>query len=155
MIVDISNLVNNYERQVSKLMDHKRTQVPLHVLHAVLALNSEAGELANAYIRHLGYNEMLDIDNVYEELGDLLFFITYLANYYGGSLDRLIVANSAKLKKRYPHGYWTPKAAKERADKASAGGESSPEPASDLDHLMSFVISDLFPSIRREIENGK
>jgi len=106
-----------YHKFVDKLMSHERSKEELRILHSILAINSEAGELANAYIKKLGYNQRLDLKNVEEELGDILFFIQDLCSCYGWSIGGLIARNMDKLEKRYPGGVWTPKAAKQRADK--------------------------------------
>jgi len=107
----------NYAKFVDKLMDHERLIVDPRVIHDILAINSEAGELANAYIKNVGYGQPLDKENVKEELGDLLFFIQDLCNIYGWTILQLIAENITKLEERYPDGEWTPKAAKDRADK--------------------------------------
>ena len=144
-----------YRKQVTDLMDHSRSGEALDIIHAVLGLNSEAGELANAYIRSIGYNEILDRENVLEELGDILFFVTFLADLYGEDLCDIMVRNSKKLQKRYPSGKWTFKAAKERADKASAETkESVAETNDESTGTWHFVISDPFPAFRKENTSG-
>ena len=110
-----------YEKFVDKLMTHERHPVTnpsyQRALHSALALNSEAGELANAYIKNFGYNQQLNVANVKEELGDLLFFIQDMCNLYGWSIPELIKGNHEKLLLRYPEGKWNKEAAKKRADK--------------------------------------
>jgi NTP pyrophosphatase (non-canonical NTP hydrolase) len=109
--------MKDYADFVDKLMTHGRVVPDARVMHNILAINSEAGELADAYVRQVGYTELLDQDNVKEELGDILFFVQDLCNIYGWTMGGVIAGNMNKLEKRYPNGEWTPKAAKERADK--------------------------------------
>ena len=86
------------------------------MLHMAVGISGEAGELLDAIKKVWVYNKTLDIENVREELGDLLFYIQGMANLIGTDLEELIKGNVEKLKKRYPTGY-TDAAAQARADK--------------------------------------
>lgn len=86
------------------------------MLHMAVGISGEAGELLDAIKKVWVYNKTLDIENVREELGDLLFYIQGMANLIGTDLEELIKGNMEKLKKRYPTGY-TDAAAQARADK--------------------------------------
>jgi len=47
-----------------------------NVNHALLGLLDEAGELASAFKKEVGYGKELDLINVKEEIGDGIFFLT-------------------------------------------------------------------------------
>jgi NTP pyrophosphatase (non-canonical NTP hydrolase) len=49
-----------------------------NINHATLGLFDEAGELAKQYKSNLAYDTPLDVTNVKEELGDLMYFIARL-----------------------------------------------------------------------------
>ena len=77
---------------------------------ATLGLAGEAGEVAEKVKKHLrgdeAHNPLEHADilarnnEVIKELGDVLFYLTWLANYHGFTLDGVIAANILKLTKR-------------------------------------------------------
>ncbi len=85
--------------------------------HATLGVTSEAGELATAVKKAWIYGSELDKENVLEEVGDSLFYLTALLHECGSCLQDAIDHNMAKLAKRYPEGF-SEAAALARADKA-------------------------------------
>jgi NTP pyrophosphatase (non-canonical NTP hydrolase) len=46
-----------------------------NVAHLTLGIQSEIGELADQFKKNIGYNKELNVINIKEELGDMLFFI--------------------------------------------------------------------------------
>lgn len=82
------------------------TDLKLHEIinHAVLGMNSEAGEIAGIYQK--GYQgHIIDVNHVKKELGDLLWFIAEWCSAYNISLEDVAWGNIEKLKKRYPDGF--------------------------------------------------
>lgn len=86
-------------------------------LHAAVGVAGESGELLDAIKKTWIYNKPLDVENVLEECGDLLFYIQALLMQYGFTMGDAAQHNYAKLAKRYPAGTYTDQAAQERADK--------------------------------------
>lgn len=80
------------------------------ILHAVLGIVSEGGEIADAVKKHIAYGKELDRANMLEEVGDLVHFVTMLCSAMGFTLDQVMEANVKKLKIRYPEGFSTEKA---------------------------------------------
>lgn len=78
---------------------------PIQVLHSVTGLAGEVGELAGAVERWLWYNQQLDVANIKEELGDCFWYIAELCNALGFSMEQVMEANIAKLRKRFPDKY--------------------------------------------------
>lgn len=74
--------------------------------HAALGLAGEAGEVCDI-IKKSQYDKAgpIDIPHLIEELGDTLWYLTFLAGVYGYSLDELASLNIEKLKKRRPDVY--------------------------------------------------
>jgi NTP pyrophosphatase (non-canonical NTP hydrolase) len=74
------------------------------VLHAAMGISTESGELLDAVKKHLIYDEELDLPNVKEELGDLMWYIAILLRELGGDgvLEEVMRVNIEKLKARYP-----------------------------------------------------
>ena len=88
-----------------------------HLLHMAVGVSGEAGELLDAIKKHCVYQKQIDIKNVVEEAGDILFYLTGLLNDLNISLEDCIKANMEKLSKRYPAGRYSNDAAIARADK--------------------------------------
>lgn len=51
----------------------------LNILHGLTGVFTELGELADAYKRHVYYGTPLDIVNVTEEVGDILWYVAILS----------------------------------------------------------------------------
>lgn len=83
-----------------------RTASPLpfreSLLHATLGLTAEAGEVAGNIKRHIAYGKDIDRANLIEEAGDILWFVTLLADTLGVSLEQIAASNIAKLAARFP-----------------------------------------------------
>lgn len=88
------------------------------VLISALKLNSESGELADALVKHLAYGQTLDVENIVEECGDLLWYIADILTALDYDISEVMVKNIDKLRIRYPEKF-TEKDAVERKDKTS------------------------------------
>ena len=88
----------------------------LRLLHAQIGLSGEVGELADAIKKHVMYDKPLDVENLKEECGDVLWYMAILLDEIGSSFSEVMAHNDTKLKKRYPNGY-TDKNASLRLDK--------------------------------------
>jgi len=87
-----------------------------HRLHMAVGISGEAGELLDTIKKATIYRKPLDIANVREECGDLLFYIVGILDSIDTELDSVITENMAKLSTRYGKAY-SNAAAIERADK--------------------------------------
>lgn len=87
-------------------------------LHAILGVCGEAGELADAIKRDKVYNKPVDLANIKEELGDLMFYIHATMNLYGIKEQEVLQLNALKLATRYAGLRYSDEAAQNRADKA-------------------------------------
>lgn len=90
--------------QVVALRTAKPLDFQMNLLHSSLGLASEAGEVASAIKAHVIYGKELDVVNIIEEAGDLLWFLMLLARTMGWTLEDIAAANIAKLSTRYPRG---------------------------------------------------
>lgn len=84
--------------------------------HAILGLSSEIGELADAVKKYVIYEKEIDSENIIEEVGDILWYLSIVCNTMNFSMEEAAQANIEKLKKRYPDRY-TNQDALERKDK--------------------------------------
>ena len=86
------------------------------LVHAIMGLSGEVGELLNPIKNVLVPNKELDMDNIVEELGDIEFYLEMLRQELDLTREFILVKNISKLEKRYPTKY-TDKDALERKDK--------------------------------------
>lgn len=87
------------------------------LVHATMGISGEAGELLDAVKKHWAYDKKLDIENVLEECGDLLFYIKALLFQFGFTVTDAEAFNHSKLSKRYSSGTFSTTEAQTRADK--------------------------------------
>jgi NTP pyrophosphatase (non-canonical NTP hydrolase) len=107
-----------------------------HRLHMAVGISGEAGELLDAVKKATIYRKPLDIANIREECGDLLFYIAGMLDSIGATLDDVAAENVAKLSIRYGKSY-SNEAAIQRADK-DHGSEvkTEKEPDDDFNEIV-------------------
>lgn len=88
--------------EITKRLNNKGT---IRLLHASMGLATESGEFVDQLKRHVFYNKPLDLKNLKEEAGDLLWYLAIALDEIGLSFDEVMEANIAKLKARYPKGF--------------------------------------------------
>ena len=86
--------------------------------HMATGIGGEAGEIEDVIKKHVIYQKPLDVENVKEELGDLLFYMSNLMQSVGLSFKDVLQHNIDKLSIRYSSGKYSNQQAQERADKA-------------------------------------
>jgi NTP pyrophosphatase (non-canonical NTP hydrolase) len=89
-----------------------------HIMHMVIGVSGEAGELLDAIKKKVIYRKPLDRDNVVEELGDLEFYLEGIRQGLGITREECLTANIAKLQKRYKGLKYSDQSAQDRADKS-------------------------------------
>lgn len=87
-------------------------------LHAILGMSGEVGELVDGFKKHLIYGKQVDMANLIEEAGDVLWYMALLFRSIGVSFESVMEMNIEKLKLRYPDKY-TDAHAIARADKGA------------------------------------
>ena len=70
----------------------------------VLGLCEEAGEVAGKIKKRIRDDTKVSPEDILLELGDVLFYTTALANYYGFNLTTTIISNMHKLDGREARG---------------------------------------------------
>ena len=89
-----------------------------HLLHMVVGISGEAGELLDAVKKWAIYNKPLDRENILEELGDIEFYLEGFRQAIGATRETILNNNIAKLSDRYSSGSYSDDQAINRADKA-------------------------------------
>ena len=66
-----------------------------------LGVGGEAGEVMEIIKKGFRPDKEVDVDHLEEELGDVLWYVATLADFYGLSLQDIALKNIEKLKARY------------------------------------------------------
>jgi NTP pyrophosphatase (non-canonical NTP hydrolase) len=109
-------LVKALVKSGQKIID-ELSPTKAHLLHMVVGISGEAGELLDAVKRVTIYNKAPDIENIIEELGDLEFYIQGLRAELGITREETLQANIVKLSRRYETLTYSNQSAQERKDK--------------------------------------
>ena len=123
--------VNDYQRlamrtkcdQIEALyrISNKENHTPgvslIQLNQAALGLAGDAGELCNAVARCVYYGKELDLTNVKEEVGDVLWWIAEACDAIGVSMEDMMEANIRKLQVRYPDKFTEELAAEENRNR--------------------------------------
>lgn len=76
-----------------------------HITNAALGLTGEAGEVAEIVKKAMFQGHCLNQDKIAEELGDVMFYVAYMADTIGMTLDQIMSQNVTKRRNRYPDGF--------------------------------------------------
>lgn len=92
---------DNYSQWVEgKIM----TEGDTRLIENTLGLIGESGEIAEKIKKLLRDNTKVEAQDIIKELGDVAFYLTALANYFGSSLDEVLELNMIKLNDRQERG---------------------------------------------------
>ncbi|MDO8524713.1 MAG: nucleoside triphosphate pyrophosphohydrolase family protein [bacterium] len=69
-----------------------------------LGVAGEAGDIAGCIKKTVGHKND-QTAGIKENLGDTLWYIAMICNFYGWDLQEVIEGNIEKVKKRYPNGF--------------------------------------------------
>lgn len=72
---------------------------------AALGLAGETGEVIDQVKKHLFHGHEVDLAQMKDELGDVLWYFMLVCQACGFSLADIMSANVAKLRKRYPYSF--------------------------------------------------
>lgn len=117
MGIDYDSFTDQVECPYDEIQS-RLSNIDPRLLHGLLGLASEAGELLDHLKAVIFYGVPLDYDNIDEELGDIEFFHTLCRKSRNLSREDVQRMNKAKLAKRYKSGKFTKNDAVNR-DKAS------------------------------------
>ena len=115
-MIQYSQLVRDLKKNPSQLRN-EITSMDLDMIHMVMGICGEAGELLDAIKKSTVYRTCLDRENVIEELGDIEFYLEGLRQVLQITREETIRTNKEKLLIRYGKQY-SDSAAQERKDKA-------------------------------------
>ena len=77
----------------------------MQVFNAALGLAGEAGEVVDGVKKTVFHGHEHSREKAIEELGDVLYYLDWLAELAGTNIKEVMEANILKLTKRYPNGF--------------------------------------------------
>lgn len=84
--------------------DKMMTEGHTRLMENTLGLMGEAGEVAEKVKKSLRDGAEIKPEDIIKELGDVAFYLTGLANYFGGNLNATLTMNMEKLNSRAERG---------------------------------------------------
>ena len=97
-------LADEYQEEVRRTA-FSGLSYPLELATVGLGLTGEAGEVADLVKKHVGHGHSLDRDKIVKELGDVLWYVSRMADLCSVSLSQVMLENARKLRVRYPNGF--------------------------------------------------
>jgi NTP pyrophosphatase (non-canonical NTP hydrolase) len=94
----------DYQKSASRTLQCEMTPEQL-ISNLVFGLCGEAGEIADMLKKHLFHKHPLNVDDLKKELGDELWYLFMIAEYYHLDMTEIAQMNIDKLWKRYPNGF--------------------------------------------------
>lgn len=76
----------------------------LNVIYAAMGMCGEAGEASELIKKYAYHGHAIDTEHLARELGDVLWYVSYMAHLFGYPLGKIMAMNQEKLAKRYPDG---------------------------------------------------
>lgn len=76
----------------------------LDVIYAAMGMCGEAGEASELVKKYAYHGHTIDTEHLARELGDVLWYVSYMAHLFGYPLGKIMAMNQEKLAKRYPDG---------------------------------------------------
>ncbi len=139
---------------------------PTRLLHAILGMQDEIGEISKAMKGWIYYGKPLDCLNLVEELGDLLWFVALACNTLGVDMENaLMEANIRKLQVRFPEKFTealAQEASRRREEErlaiikqlSEAGDRRDWEKCDELDLRLMKLREQEYPSLK-ELNEGR
>lgn len=99
----IDNDADVYQQNVLKYAPDHHDYL-LNVIYAAMGMCGEAGEASELVKKYAYHGHTIDSEHLARELGDVLWYVSYMAHLFGYPLGKIMAMNQEKLAKRYPDG---------------------------------------------------
>ena len=106
---------DTYQLDILKYAPDYQHYMP-NVLYAAIGICGEAGEVSELVKKYAYHGHAIDKDHLARELGDVLWYVSYMADLFGYSLGEIMEMNQEKLAKRYPDGKFDAERSKNRKE---------------------------------------
>ena len=88
----------------------------LNVIYAAMGMCGEAGEASELIKKYAYHGHTIDSEHLARELGDVLWYVSYMAHLFGYPLGKIMAMNQEKLAKRYPDGQFDEERSRNREE---------------------------------------
>lgn len=88
----------------------------LNVIYAAMGMCGEAGEASELIKKYAYHRHTIDTEHLARELGDVLWYVSYMAHLFGYPLGKIMAMNQEKLAKRYPDGQFDEERSRNREE---------------------------------------
>jgi NTP pyrophosphatase (non-canonical NTP hydrolase) len=95
--MEINQYQNKAVRTMASLSNNMDNQI-----HMLLGISTELGEIQDVFKKHIAYGKNLDLVNIKEEVGDLMWYVANFCTLNGWDLREILETNIKKLEFRYP-----------------------------------------------------
>lgn len=89
------------ERSYAVIKNRMTQEFQSRMLHYVLGVGTESGELLDVVKKNVIYGKDMDVVNVHEEIGDVLWYLSRILDITGGTFEVCMDLNIKKLRARY------------------------------------------------------
>lgn len=100
-------------QELSKKTAKKHDSKEKEILTLGLGISGEAGDVAGCIKKTFSHDDDQKL-GIRENLGDTLWYIAMICNYFGWDMQEILEENIEKLKKRYPKGFSVDNARKDK-----------------------------------------
>lgn len=115
--VDLENAADAYQKSVMRYASPAVEKGgPLSLIYGVVGMCGEAGEASELVKKNAFHGHTLDCKHLASELGDVLWYIAYIADDLGYPLSAIMAMNQEKLAKRYPDGKFNAERSRHREE---------------------------------------
>lgn len=77
----------------------------MRLLHAGIGMSGETGEILDTLKKSMMYGKDINVENLKEECGDVLWYMAIMLDQLGSSFEEVMQQNHDKLSRRYPNGF--------------------------------------------------
>ena len=88
-------------KQTAKKFENKE----LEIATWGLGIAGEAGDVASCIKKTFAHKNPIGIKGIRENLGDTLWYMSMICNFFNWDFGEILNENAEKLKKRYPQGF--------------------------------------------------
>jgi NTP pyrophosphatase (non-canonical NTP hydrolase) len=93
--------INEYQRLCETTAKHSEDK-DLEICGWGLGIAGEAGDVASCIKKVIFHKNIAVKDGIKENLGDTLWYVAMICNWFGWNLEDVLEENIKKLKARYP-----------------------------------------------------
>ncbi len=99
--IKLTKVTDLSEEQYAEVAKRLSDPTTIKILHSVIGLVTESAELMDAMKKHLFYGKPLDLVNVFEEFGDVQWYVARGLESIDKTFEDAMETNIKKLKARF------------------------------------------------------